>query len=107
MSKPGRGGRRTRPYAFTEHGAVMAANILRSDRAIQVSVFVVRAFIRMRGMLVAQRDLARKLVELDRKLTERLDIHEQAISDIIRQLLTLLAPPPEPEPSTPPTKIGF
>src|SRR5262245_43272698 len=47
MSKTGRGGRRTRPYAFTEHGAVMAANVLRSEKAIQMSVFVVRAFVQM------------------------------------------------------------
>jgi hypothetical protein len=52
------------PYTFTEHGAVMAAAILRSDRAIQMSVFVVRAFIRMRQMLVEQRGLARKLAQL-------------------------------------------
>jgi len=51
------------PYAFTEHGAVMAANILRSKRAVQMSVFVVRAFIRMRQMLIEQRGLARKLIQ--------------------------------------------
>ena len=54
MSKSGRGGRRTLPYAFTEHGTVMAANMLRSPKAIQMSVFVVRAFIRMRQMLIEQ-----------------------------------------------------
>ena len=64
MSKSGRGGRRSLPYAFTEHGAVMAANILRSPKAIQMSVFVVRAFVRMRQMLMGQRGLARKLAEL-------------------------------------------
>ena len=60
------------PYAFTGHGAVMAATILRSDRAIQMSVFVVRAFIRMRQMLVEQRGLARKLAQLEEELTARL-----------------------------------
>ena len=87
----------------------MAANILRSDRAIQVSVFVVRAFIKMRGMLAAQEDLARKLAELDKRLTERLDVHEHAISDIIKQIMALLTPSPEPEPPLPPPrpKIGF
>jgi hypothetical protein len=80
MSKPGRGGRRSLPYAFTEHGTVMAANILRSPKAIQMSVFVVRAFIRMRQMLVEQRGLARKLSELEKELTRRLDIHETAIN---------------------------
>ncbi|MCZ7625480.1 MAG: ORF6N domain-containing protein [Candidatus Methylomirabilis sp.] len=57
ISKLGRGGRRTPPYAFTEHGAVMAANILRSERAVQMSVFVVRAFVKMRAMLATQRRL--------------------------------------------------
>ncbi len=106
MSKPGRGGRRTLPYAFTEHGAVMAANVLRSDRAIQMSVFVVRAFIRMRQLLVSQQDLARKLVDLEKKLTARLDIHETAITEVLRQIMLLLTPP-SPEPEPPRKKIGF
>ena len=59
ISKPGRGGRRTLPYVFTEHGAVMAANILKSPLAVQMSVIVVRAFIKMREMLIEQRDLAK------------------------------------------------
>lgn len=106
MSKPGRGGRRTFPYAFTEHGAVMAANILRSPNAIQMSVFVVRAFVEMRTVLVSQKDLARKLAELDKKLTERLDLHERAIGDIIQQIMLLLTPPSS-EPEPPKKKIGF
>ena len=105
MSKPGRGGRRTLPYAFTEHGAVMAANILKSSRAIQMSVFVVRAFVRIRQVLIAQRDLAKKLAEIEKKLTERLDVHETAIVEVLRQIMTLLTPPHEPE--SPRKKIGF
>jgi hypothetical protein len=101
------GGRRYLPYTFTEHGAVMAANILRSERAIQMSVFVVRAFIKMRTMLVSQKDLARKLADLDKKLTERLDIHERAIGDIIQQIMLLLSPPLSVEPEPPKKKIGF
>ncbi len=93
------------PNAFTEHGAVMAANILRSDRAIQMSVFVVRAFIRMRQMLVEQRGLARKLAELEKELTARLDIHETAINEILGQIRRLLSPPTQPEP--PKKRIGF
>ena len=93
------------PYAFTEHGALMAANILRSERAIQMSVFVVRAFSRMRQMLVEQRSLARKLAELEKELTARLDIHETAINEMLRQIKRLLSPPPEPEP--PKKRIGF
>jgi hypothetical protein len=93
------------PYAFTEHGAVMAANILRSDRAIQMSVFVVRAFIRMRQMLIEQRGLARKLSELEKELTARLDVHETAINEMFTQIKRLLSPPSEPEP--PKKRIGF
>jgi hypothetical protein len=105
MSKSGRGGRRTLPYAFTEHGTVMAANILRSPKAIQMSVFVVRAFIRMRQMLVGQRGLARKLAELEEELTARLDIHETAINEILGQIKRLLSSPPEPQ--QPKRRIGF
>ncbi len=105
MSKSRRGGRRTLPYAFTEHGTVMAANILRSERAIQMSVFVVRAFIRMRQMLIEQRGLARKLAELEKELTARLDVHETAITEVLQQIMQLLSAPPEPEP--PKKRIGF
>jgi hypothetical protein len=105
MSKPGRGGRRTLPYAFTEHGAVMAANILRSERAVQMSVFVVRAFVRMRQMLGEQRDLAAKLAALEERLTGRLDAHETAIEQVLRQIRRLLNPPLAPEP--PRKQIGF
>lgn len=93
------------PYAFTEHGALMAANILRSERAIQMSVFVVRAFIRMRQMLIEQRGLARKLTALEEELTARLDVHETAINEILGQIRRLLSLPPEPE--TPKKRIGF
>jgi hypothetical protein len=93
------------PYAFTEHGALMAANILRSGRAIQMSVFVVRAFIRMRQMLIEQRGLARKLAALEEELTARLDVHETAINEILGQIRRLLSSPPEPEP--PKKRIGF
>jgi hypothetical protein len=105
MSKSGRSGRRTLPDAFTEHGTVMAANILRSPKAIQMSVFVVRAFIRMRQMLIGQRDLARKLAELEKDLTARLDVHETAINEILKQIKRLLSPPPEPE--SPKKRIGL
>ena len=105
ISKSGRGGRRTLPYAFTEHGTVMAANILRSPKAIQMSVFVVRAFIRMRQMFIEQQGLARKLAEVEKELTSRLDIHETAINEMLRQIRRLLSPPPEPEPGK--KRIGF
>jgi hypothetical protein len=96
---------RFKPYAFTQHGALMAANVLRSKRAVQMSVFVVRAFIRMRQMLAEQRGLARKLAELEKELTSRLDIHETAISEILGQIKRLLSSPPEPQ--RPKRRIGF
>ncbi len=73
------GGRRYLPYAFTEHGAIMAANVLNSPKAIEMSVFVVRAFIKMRETLANNKTLALKLAELEKKLTDRLNVHERAI----------------------------
>ena len=106
MSKPGRGGRRTLPYAFTEHGALQAANVLRSQRAVQMSVFVIRAFVKMREALRGTPELARKLTELEKKLTNRLDIHEAAIVEILQEVMQILNPPPRlPEPAKP--SIGF
>jgi hypothetical protein len=108
ISSSSHGGVRKVPWAFTEHGAVMAANVLRSERAIKMSVFVVRAFISMRRMLMDQRDLARKLAELERKLTTRLNVHETAITEVLQQIMRLLNPAEEPEPAPPPLRrIGF
>ncbi len=94
------------PFAFTEHGAIMAATVLNSPQAVQMSVFVVRAFVAMRSLIVSQQGLAKKLAELEKTLTARLDTHEHAITDIIQQIMQLLTPPP-PEPETPRPKIGF
>jgi hypothetical protein len=72
-----------------------------------MSVFVVKAFVAMRSLLLTQQDLAKKLADLERTLTERLDTHEHAISDIIQQIMQLLSPPP-PEAAEPPRPlIGF
>jgi phage regulator Rha-like protein len=87
-SKKGRGGRRYPPYAFTEHGAIMAATVLNSKQAIEMSVFVVRAFVRMREMLAKNRQLAAKINELDR----RLETHDTAIQDIIEAIKELMVP---------------
>jgi hypothetical protein len=104
----GHGGRRKLPLAFTENGAVMSANILNSPRAVRMSVFVVRAFVKMREMLTANRELANQLKELERKLTSRLDLHESAIVDVLQRIMRLLEPPPEPDPPEPERKqIGF
>jgi phage regulator Rha-like protein len=104
-SKRGRGGRRYLPFALTEHGAIMAANVLNSKRAVQVSVFVVRAFVRMRGMLANNKELARRLAELEKELKDRLDIHETAIVGILQRIMNLIDPPPQAEP--PKRRIGF
>ena len=73
------GGKRKLPWVFAEHGAIMAANVLSSPRAVQMSVFVVRAFLKTRGALPDNRELARKLAALEEELKECLDVHEAAI----------------------------
>jgi hypothetical protein len=94
------------PYAFTEHGAVMAANILNSPSAVKMSVFVVRAFMQMRMALSEHKELVGELKALEKKLTDRLDVHEVAIVDILQRMMELLDPPPAPPaPEKPP--IGF
>lgn len=93
------------PYAFTEHGAIMAANILNSPQATQMSVFVVRAFIKMRSLLTDTRELASKLATLEKELTARLDSHEVAISEFMRRIMLLLDPPLAPE--VPAKEMGF
>jgi hypothetical protein len=91
------GGRRTPPNAFTEHGAIMAANVLRSERAIEMSVFVVRAFVKLRGMLASQVEMLRKLEELEDKVGE----HDEALRSILEAIRQLMAP----DRKTP--RIGF
>ncbi len=87
-SKRGRGGRRTRPYALTEHGAIMAATVLNSPQAVEMSVFVVRAFVRQRELLTSSRALTRKLAELE----ARLEGHDQTIAEIIAAIRELMNP---------------
>lgn len=99
---------RFRPYAFTEHGAIMAATVLNSPRAVQMSVFVVRAFVRMRAALTDTRELARKLAALEREVKARLDTHDAAIVDVLSRIMDIIDPPELPEPPKPPRKkIGF
>jgi len=97
-SNNGRGGRRYLPYAFTEHGAIMAATVLNSERAVQMSVFVVRAFVRLREMLATNRKLAGKINDLE----NRLDTHDSAIQDLIEAIRELMNPPDPPR-----KRIGF
>lgn len=95
-----------RPWAFTEHGAIMAANILNSPQAVQMSVFVVRAFVKMRAAMSDRRDLAQKLADVEHELKSRLDIHEAAIVDVLQRIMRILDPPADPpEPERP--EIGF
>jgi phage regulator Rha-like protein len=109
MLKKGRGQhRKFPPYAFTENGAVMAANVLNSPAAVRMSVFVVRAFVQMRELLGGTKALAKQLADLERKLTARLDGHESAIVDVLQRLMQILDPPPlPPEPEPPKRRIGF
>lgn len=101
----GHGGRRKPIWAFTEHGALMAANVLHSKRAAQMSVFVVRAFIKMRAVLSDTTELARKLAALEKELKERLDVHEAVIVSILQRVMDIIDPPALPEPLKKP--IGF
>jgi hypothetical protein len=105
--KKGRGQhRKFLPYAFTENGAIMAANVLNSPEAVRMSVFVVRAFVKMRDLLGGTKELARQLADLEKKLTARLDVHESVIVDVLRRVMEILDPPPLP-PEPPKRQIGF
>ena len=93
------------PYAFTEHGAIMAASVLNTPRAVEMSVFVVRAFVRLRNFLAAHKELAEKLAELERRLSS----HDEQIVAIIDAIKRLMAPPARPDAPAPSDKrrIGF
>lgn len=93
----GRGGRRYLPYAFTEHGAIMAATVLNSPQAVQMSVAVVRAFVRLRRMALSVEGLARKVDALESKYDKQFKV----VFDAVRRLMA--PPPPEP----PRKRIGF
>lgn len=99
-SSKGRGGRRYRPFVFTEHGAIMAATVLNSPRAVEVSVFVVRAFVKLREIALSHKELAKKLTELENKVGK----HDEAIREVIAAIRQLMAPPITPKPKR---RIGF
>lgn len=94
----GWGGRRSAPYAFTEHGAVMAASVLNSPRAVDMSILVVRAFVRLRGLVAAHRQLAERLDELERKYA----VHDEHLAALLRTVRELMLPPEKPR-----KRIGF
>ena len=94
-SKKNRGGRRYMPYAFTEHGALQAANILKSEKAKEMSIYVVRAFVHMRKELAISQEVLKRLAQIDKKLLE----HDNVIEDLVHNLIPLLEePPPEEKP---------
>ena len=93
----GRGGRRYLPYAFTEHGAIMAATILNSPRAVEMSVHVVRAFVKLRELLASNTELARRFDELEARLEKRLKRHDEAIAAILSAIRQLMNQPPPPQ----------
>ena len=98
--KTGRGQhRKYLPKVFTEHGAIMAATLLNSPRATELSVYVVRAFVELRGMLTSNRELASKVHTLERKVS----VHERNIAELVDSMAELLAVPPPP----PKRPIGF
>ncbi len=93
------------PYVFTEHGAIMAASLLNSARAIDASVYVVRAFVQQRELLASNKDLARQLHALEQRIERKLGSHDQAIAGLIDTLRQLMAPPNPPV--APKRPIGF
>jgi len=97
-SASSRGGRRYQPFAFTEHGAIMAATVLNSKRAVEMSIFVVRAFVRMREALATNQKIMAKL----RDLEEKLGTHDDQIQEIVEAIQEMMAPLPAKG-----RKIGF
>ena len=87
------------PYAFTEHGAIMAASALNSPRAIEVSVFIVRAFVKLRRVISEHKELVRKIEQLDRRLAD----HDQQILSLVQAIKHLISPSPVPKKR----RIGF
>jgi phage regulator Rha-like protein len=88
-----------RPYAFTEHGILMLSSVLQSQRAIQVNIEIMRAFVKLREMLASHKDLALKLAEMEKKY----DSQFKVVFDAIRELMTPIEPPPPPKPR----RVGF
>jgi hypothetical protein len=99
ISSSGHGGVRKLPWVFTEHGVVMAANILKSQKAIRMSVFVVRAFVSMRERLLATQTMEKRLGEIEKKLL----LHDSSLRDLYERIRPLLLPPTE----RPKRRIGF
>jgi hypothetical protein len=99
ISSSRHGGRRKLPYAFTEHGALQAANVLRSKRAVAMSLFVIRAFIELRDKIATNGAILKRLAEIDKTLL----LHDSALRDVYKKLLPLLTSTP----TAPRKQIGF
>ncbi|MHB8478588.1 MAG: ORF6N domain-containing protein [Steroidobacteraceae bacterium] len=98
----GRGGRRYLPYVFTEHGAIQAANVLNSPRAVEMGIYVVRAFVQLRELLSSNKELAKRLDQLEARIEKKLATHDDAIAAMLSAIRELMhAPPPKRRP------IGF
>ena len=98
IPKHGRGGRRSRPYAFTEQGVAMLSSVLKSSRAVKVNIAIMRAFVKLREALETNRELAAKFAKLEAKVGK----HDAEIADIIDAIRQLMAPPKKPA-----REIGF
>ncbi len=98
ISKPGRGGDRYRPYAFTEQGVAMLSSVLNSERAVNVNIAIIRAFVKLRKALETNRELAQKFSELEKRVGK----HDEEIGAIIDAIRQLMAPPEKPR-----REIGF
>lgn len=94
IAAPGaRGGRRYRPYAFTEHGAIQAANVLNSSRAVEMGIYVVRAFVQLRELLSSNKELVKRLDQLEARIERKLATHDDAIAAMLSAIRQLMQPP--------------
>jgi ORF6N domain len=100
---PSRGGRRFAPYVFTEQGVAMLSSVLGSERAIAVNIEIMRAFVKLRELLVSNKELARRFDQLEARV-DKLIAHDEAIAAILSAIRELMAPPPPPPKRRP---IGF
>ena len=93
ISSSGHGGRRYAPYVFTEQGVAMLSSVLASEQAIAVNIEIMRAFVKLRELLVSNKELARRFTELEARLDKKLTEHDQAIAAILSAIRELMNPP--------------
>jgi hypothetical protein len=100
MSKPGRGGRRTLPYVFTEQGVAMLSTVLNSERAINVNIAIIRAFVRLRELIATHKDLAERIASIEKKYDHQFRI----VFEVLEQLMAPPDPPKRPIGFLPPSR---